>query len=341
MRYLFIIIFISGFWAQASCEQEYTVKKQFQSPLKSIEQIHADNNWGILYRAKPKQEEYLSWGKSIYEKSPKYKKEFQVEEDGLFEAYEVVPENSYFVELGKKAFDRKLETIQKQRQQYLSDMALELENNKQYFIQQAVDETAQYLKDLVGYNMANIIDNAPAEIQESYQGLTLALQKFYSGMGKHQPVAKKNLKFNEMTGASQKQEALPEIAKTPEFLEVEKAWSEIGAKAYKAQERVFEPTFEFLNTLKQHIELTKPAADDPIVALNQKIISSLKNDLGIEVMPYEPGTPFNVDFHEALSVLPAPEFGHNEIITVAELGFTRIGRELPLKYAKVVVSKNQ
>ena len=341
MRYLLVIIFISGFWAQATCENEYSLKKQFQSPLKSIEQIHTDNKWNILYRSQPKQEEYLSWGKALYEKSPKYRKDYQVEEDGLFEAYELIPEDSYLIEIGKKAFDKKLETIQKQREQYLNNMLNELKDNKQYFVQQVVDETVQYLKDLVGYNMANILDNAPPTIKESYQGLENALQSFYNNMSKHQPLAGKSLKFNEITGASKKQDPLPEIAKTQEFLEIEKAWQEIGEQAYTAQERVLDPTFEFLNTLKRHLEVTEHTADDPIAVLNQKIINSLKNDLGVEVMPFEPGTPFNSDFHHALQAVPEPNFGHNEIITVAELGFTRVGRNVPLRFAKVIVSKNK
>lgn len=344
MKLILLVLLLSSYAWSACGDDVYTVEKFIPLNLKTVEEIYSLKGWSILYRKNPSEKELLKWGQQIYDNNPLLRKANIQEAAGVFDYAEVVPEPSFIKNLGQRGFDRKLEKIQNQREKYLTELIQEVQTSKNKIIQSSIDDTVKFLKDTVGYQLANILDNIPENMKESYKGLELALQKFYTNMGKYNVSDKPvSLKISEvLTGPQNKKqtlEALPDVALTPELLELEELWSSIQKQAYKRQEEVLSPTFEFLDSLKNHIGMTKPSADDPIVILNNKILESLSKQLDIEVMPYTKGLPYDVNLHDALSTMPGTGLPKNQIVHVAELGFTRKGKDLPLKFAKVVVSE--
>lgn len=72
------------------------------------------------------------------------------------------------------------------------------------------------------------------------------------------------------------------------------------------------------------------------VELTLKSFDSVLGKFGIDLVAPEAGSPFNPEFHQAMAMVPNPEFAPNSVITCMQKGYTLNGRLL--RPAMVMVS---
>lgn len=98
------------------------------------------------------------------------------------------------------------------------------------------------------------------------------------------------------------------------------------------------PVIDSINeALKHEVQLEEAVAMKEGIELTSKMLADTLKKNGLEELDPQ-GEKFDPDFHEAMAMVPNPEFDDNTVFEVFQKGYTLNGRVV--RAAKVIVVKN-